>query len=96
MDLLGPVQISYVENAILIAATSTFLAVKPKKDHVDIEFILDREIQDFPVHKTVRISRFKAANFIKLGSPEDVDGMIGRWIGEAYLVNKGGKKTDDR
>ena len=90
---LGPVQISYVQNAILISATSTFLAVKPKKDRVDIEFILNHEVTDFPVHKTVRVSRNKVAHFVTLGTPDDLDDLVCGWIDEAFREN--GRKTED-
>jgi len=87
IDVLGPVQTSYVENAILIAATSTFLAVKPKKNRVDIEFLLDHEVTDFPVHKTVRASKNKIAHFVRFENAEEVDHVIANWLTEAYQLN---------
>jgi hypothetical protein len=99
LDPLGPVHISYVENAILIAASSTFLAIKPKKDHVAIEFLLDHEVTEFPIYKTVRVSKNKVAHFIKLDSTEDIDKPVTGWLTEAYRSNtkvrkdpKGNKK----
>ncbi len=83
----GPVKISFVKNAIIIVATSTFLVVKPKKSYIDIEFLLNEEILDFPIHKTFRVSKNKVAHFIKLESPEDVDHLVTSWLQKAYRIN---------
>ena len=83
----GPVNISFVKNAIIIAAKSTFLAVKPKKAYVDIEFLLNEEILDFPIHKTVRVSKNKVAHFVKIENPEDIDGSVTIWLRKAYRIN---------
>lgn len=53
------VTINSVKNAILITDTSLFLAVKPKKGWLDIEFILDKEVDEFPIHKVVQASKKK-------------------------------------
>jgi hypothetical protein len=83
----GPVNVSFVKNAIIISAKSTFLAIKPKKSYVDIEFLLNEEILDFPIHKTVRVSRNKVAHFIKIESPEEVEGPVTSWLQRAYQIN---------
>ena len=46
---LEGVRINSVKNAILFQAKSNFLAVKPKKTHLDIEFVLDERIEEFPI-----------------------------------------------
>ena len=77
-----------VKNAILFQAKSNFLAVKPKKAILDIEFILDAPADVFPVHKTVRISKSKWAHFVRLESPDEVDDQLKNWIFESYLIAK--------
>lgn len=87
LDECGPVSVSFVKNAIIIAAKSTFLAVKPRKTYIDIEFLLSEEIEEFPIHKTIRVSRNKVAHFIKIEHPGEVDGSIRMWLQKAYQNN---------
>jgi hypothetical protein len=87
--ICGPLTITFVKNAIIISAKSTFMAVKPKKTYVDIEFLLNEEILDFPIHKTVRVSRNKTAHFIKIESPEEVDLIVISWLQKSYRLNAG-------
>lgn len=86
--LFEDVQLNSVKNAILFRAKSTFLAIKPKKNFLDIEFILDEKVEEFPIYKTVQASKFKWAHFMRIGSPEDVDEQLIGWIGRAYEVCK--------
>jgi|WetSurMetagenome_2_1015567.scaffolds.fasta_scaffold176827_2 hypothetical protein len=85
----GPVNISFVKNAIIVSAKSTFLAVKPRRTYVDIEFLLNGEILDFPIHKTFRVSKNKVAHFVKIGSPDEVEGAVAGWLQQAYRINAG-------
>jgi hypothetical protein len=80
------VKINSVKNAILFTAKSHFLAVKPKKSLLDIEFVLDEPVEGFPIHKTVRASKHKWAHFVRLEKPEEVDMQLAGWIQRAYKV----------
>jgi hypothetical protein len=85
----GPVRVSFVKNAIIIAARSTFLAIKPRKSYVEVEFILDREIAGFPIYKTFRVSKFKVAHFLRIESPAEVDETVINWLSDACRLNAG-------
>lgn len=80
------VKINSVKNAILFSAKSHFLAVKPKKKILDIEFVLDEPVEGFPVHKTVQASKYKWAHFVRLESAEEVDDQLKNWIERAYNI----------
>lgn len=82
------VRINTVKKAILFRTNYNFLAVKPKKEFVDIELILDEEIDEFPIHKTVQTTKTKWAHFIRLGSEEEVDRQLTDWIKRAYNVSE--------
>ena len=84
--LFDDVRINSVKGAILFRAKSTFLAVKPKKSFLDIEFVLDEKIEEFPIHKSVQASKSKWAHFVRLESPEEVDEQLLSWIREAYDI----------
>ena len=83
---LGNVKINSVKNAILFQAKSQFLAVKPKKNILDTEFVLDEPVEGFPIHKTVQTTKTKWAHFVRLESPEEVDEQLISWIKRAHRV----------
>ncbi|MEZ5148780.1 MAG: DUF5655 domain-containing protein [Bacteroidales bacterium] len=83
---LGNVKINSVKNAILFQAKSQFLAVKPKKNILDTEFVLDEPVEGFPIHKTVQATKTKWAHFVRLESPEEVDEQLISWIKRAHRV----------
>lgn len=80
------VKLNSVKNAILFTAESHFLAIKPKKAWLDIEFVLDEPLEDFSIHKTVQASKNKWANFVRLEKPEEVDIQFAGWIERAYKL----------
>jgi len=82
------VTINSVKNAILFTAKTHFLAVKPKKAWLDIEFVLDEKVEGFPIHKTVQASNFKWAHFVRLDSVDEIDEQLLDWIKRAYEVSK--------
>ena len=54
VELFGPIELNPVKSVIQVKAGATFLSIKPKKDFVELEFQLGEEIDQFPIHKTVR------------------------------------------
>lgn len=85
---LDGVVVNSVKNAILFTVKTHFLAVKPKKGILDIEFVLPEKIEDFPIHKTFQASKYRWAHFVRLGSPEELDEQILGWIKWAYEISK--------
>jgi predicted transport protein len=86
MQLAG-VQINSVKNAILFQVKSNFLAVKPKKAHLDIEFVLDEKVDEFPIYKTFQATKSKWAHFVRLESPMEVDEQLILWLRRAYRIS---------
>jgi len=86
MQLEG-IQINSVKNAILFQAKSNFLAVKPKKTHLDIEFVLDEKVDEFPIYKTFQATKSKCAHFVRLESPEEIDEQLILWLRKAYKIS---------
>lgn len=80
-------QISPVKSAIIFSAKSTFLAVKPKKNWLDLEFILDYEADEFPVFKIIRAGKSRYVHFIRISTPENIDRQLMDWIRQAYALN---------
>jgi len=80
------VRLNPVKNAVLFSVKSHLLAVKPKKQFLDIEFVLDEPVEGFPIHKTVQASKNKWAHFVRLGSPEEVDEQLINWLRSAHRL----------
>ena len=83
----GQVQTSFVKNAIIISAKSSFLALKPKKASLQLEFLVKEEIDEFPIYKIVRVSKNKVAHFVRIGEPEEVDNVLKNWLVRALNEN---------
>ncbi|MBN1198339.1 MAG: hypothetical protein JXA23_03230 [Bacteroidales bacterium] len=82
------IRVTSVKNALLVAAASTFLAIKVKSDRVDLELLLREEHDGFPVYKTVRVSKNRVAHFIALDRTNDLDETLFGLISQAYRENQ--------
>ena len=80
------VRIEAVKNSIMVKGDSTFLAIKPKRDHLIIEFTLDKLIEEFPVFKSFHLSKNRFIHYVALETPEDVDEEIKIWLKSAYKL----------
>lgn len=85
----GEFTVTPVKHAILLTAGSHFLAVKPKKHWIDIEFVLPYKEDSFPIHKVKQAQKNKWAHFVRLETPEEVDQMLLQWLREAYELSLG-------
>lgn len=82
----GNVTISPAKNCILLKSASTFLALKPKKEWMDIEFLLDEETDEFPVHKTLRVSKNRVAHFVRLEHPREITRKLTGWLKRSFEI----------
>jgi len=90
IENFGPIQLNPVKSSIQVRAGATFLSIRPKKNHIEIEFQLGRLIEDFPVHRAVRISGNRVLHFVFLQEPGDIDDLLTDWLEESFwLVSTG-------
>ncbi len=76
-------------DVIFFKTKSTFLAVKVKKDHLEIEFFLDHIEDEPPVAKYLQTSKQRVAHVVKIDSPKDIDKQLINWMKTSYqLVEK--------
>ena len=73
-----------VRSVIQLKAGATFLSIKPRKNHVELEFQLGRRIDEFPIHLAVKISGKRFLHFLYLQDPEDIDKLLITWLHESY------------
>lgn len=82
------IRITAAKNAVFAKAPSTFAAFKPKKKALSIEFLLREEVNEFPIEKTLRISKNRVAHSLHIESPEEVDRQLLNWLRQAYETVK--------
>ncbi len=82
----GPIEINPVKSTIQVKAGATFLSIKPKKDYVELEFQLGEKLDDFPIHRAVRISGNRVLHFVFVESPEDITSQLIGWMKSSYLL----------
>jgi len=76
-------------DVIFFKTKSTFLAVKVKKDHLEIEFFLDHIEDEPPVAKYLQTSKQRVAHVVKIDSPKNIDKPLINWMKTSYqLVEK--------
>ena len=80
----GPYTLNPVKSSIQVKAGATFLSIKPKRDRVDIEFFLPREIDQPPVTKSFRVSANRVLTCATIDSVMQVDEKLVDWLREAY------------
>lgn len=81
---LEGVNIDAVKAGIMVKAPATFLAVKVKKDRLEIEFQLGREAPIDVVYKSLRISKKRFLHRAVLEEPPDVSAELLRCLKESY------------
>lgn len=86
VSAFGDVKISATRNAVMVTSGSTFLAIKPAREWVNIEFLLDREVTRFPVHKIVRASRHKVAHFVRIEEPREITRTVLNLLKESFIL----------
>jgi len=84
VDTLGRVRISSMKSGILVATKSTFLALKPKRKWLDVEFYLDHDHPEFQVYKTFQVSKNRYVHYVRLEQVEDINDQLMQWIESAY------------
>lgn len=84
IEPFGAFTVNSVKHAILLTAGSHFLAIKPKRKWLDIEFVLPYEADAFPVHKTVKAGKTRWAHFMRLESEIEIDEQLVSWLKESY------------
>lgn len=81
------VSASATKSCIVFIAAKTFLVVKVMKKELDLKFVLPEESDDFPIYKVAKYGN-KLEHYIRLGSMDDLDGDVFRFIHQSYELMK--------
>lgn len=71
-------------DVIFFKTKSTFLAVKVKKDYLEVEFFLDQHTDDPSIAKWLQTSKHRFAHVVKVDSEEDITTQLTEWIKQSY------------
>ncbi len=71
-------------DVIFFKTKSTFLAVKVKRDHLDVEFFLDHLEDVPPVSKFLQTSKRRVFHVVPVDSPEEINDQLRRWLRASY------------
>jgi hypothetical protein len=89
LDLAGTlpdVRIEHASGSFMVKAPATFLAIRPRGKDVQVTFMLDHEVSDFPISKSLRTSAHRVAHAVHVSDPQEVDDQLTAWIREAHAI----------
>lgn len=82
----GAFELNPVKTSIQIKTSATFLSIRPKRDRLEFEFFLGREVNEFPVYKTIRVSQQRVLHYAVAATPEEIDECVIGWVRESYML----------
>ena len=84
----GAFKIEPVKDAIILRKSSAFVTIRIQKECLDISFKLDSHIEEFPVYKSLQLSKQRWAHALKLEKDEEIDNQLMGWLKGAYDLVK--------
>jgi len=84
----GKIAVTPVKNAILVSAKTNFLSIKPKKQALEIEYLLDKKREEEFVYKIFQVSKYRFAHYARLTEASDLSPKLLAALRASYeLVN---------
>jgi hypothetical protein len=77
------------KGCIYFVDKQRYLVIKPQKNGLILEFLLDREEDVFPVIKIHALGKGRFAHRIKLDDPQDINAQVMGWIEDAHKLLMG-------
>lgn len=87
LEMVGEVRVEAVEVGIFFKRLRTFAELRPMRGRVRLSFLVSRRLRHPRFVKRWEGSGTRAAYFIDLRAPEDVDDDVRDWLTEAYLAS---------
>ncbi len=89
----GTIEVNSVKTSIQVRAGANFLSIMPKRNKVQIEFQLNREVLAPPVYRNLRISRNRVLHYAVLESTKDINARMIRLLRESYDLVRNQKQV---
>jgi hypothetical protein len=87
LDTVGDVRVEAVGVGIFFKRSRTFAELRPKRDRLVLSVLLSRRLQHPRIVRRWEGAGLRAAYFVDLRTPADVDDEIRDWLTEAYLAS---------
>jgi hypothetical protein len=88
LSKFGHLRVDTSLSCINLKSKSSFAALKFNKNTMDIEFLLDREEDTFPIYKIVSISKSQYAHVVRLEEPSELNDQLLSWLSESFLIRQ--------
>lgn len=85
---IGETRQSVVKSAIFLKKEATFMEIKARKDYIELGFYLDEEIKEFPIIRTLRVSKNRIEHVIHLHQSSDIDDQLMHYLRRSYSIIK--------
>lgn len=82
----GKFDLNPVKSAIQFKSGATFLSVKAKKNHIEMEFQLEREYVELPVFRTINISSKRVLHYAAIEDVSDITKELLSLLNESYQL----------
>jgi predicted transport protein len=76
-------------DVIYFKTKSTFLAIKVKKDHLVVEFFLEKLEDAPPVFKYLQTSKNRVVHMVAVDEVDEIDEQLVNWIKRSYELVSG-------
>jgi hypothetical protein len=86
VNQIGEVNIVAVKSAIFLKTNSTYIEIKPKKKFLLIAFYLDKEVKEFPITRTVQLSKNRIVHIIHFDHPDGINRRVKSWLKQSYML----------
>lgn len=84
----GDQRIYASHHSIMFSRKSCYFFVRPKRSYLEVCVFLDRALKAPQVRSTVRASKSKFVNFIRITHRDEVEPPISDWLRDAYELNE--------
>ncbi len=86
MEEHGPVRMDAVPSSINLGARAHFAGVRVATDHLRVEFILDRTLEDPRITRSEHVGKNIYAHYAKVSAKRNLDDQLLGWLAEAYRL----------
>ncbi len=85
VDALGDdVRLEATKSAVMVKRSRTFAEVKPRKESVELSFIVSRRVADPRVTGTLDLTSTRIVHTVRMTSASELDDQVRQWLTEAY------------
>jgi len=86
VEKFGNIEIRPLKSSIKISSGTTFLTIRPRKNHLMIEFILPEniEVDTYRIYTSVKISEHLRLHAAALVLPEEIDPELIDWLKSSF------------